>query len=163
MTVWHRRQQDVQVECAALFPVLALEDAVVRGLLPGLSIGRIEQYTRQVTIAMELPRDMQERGRARRRRDIIRVAPGKGSAGGVDGIRIIALIVRYPFRGMPSFATRGLEGGDEAATGAEISSELDAIATNYFRPSSLGHFAPHGGGVGASGTRALLRALSRPV
>lgn len=123
--------------------VLALEDSVGRNLLPGMTISRIDQYARQVTLEIEL-RDERQGAKDRRRRESLSVDRELGSTSAATESRFIAVIVRYPFRGVPSFAIRGLEGAEEAAAGTEIVAELDAIAASYFAVeySQAGSFQP---------------------
>ena len=107
--------------------VLVLEDAVQRGLLLGLIIGRIDQYARQVTLEMEIPRlwglTPQETRKGRR--------GSQQAAADEDNERVLALILRFPSRGIPSFTLRGLEGAEESAFGTALSAELDSIARAF--------------------------------
>ena len=105
--------------------VLALEDAVQREQLHGLIIGRIDQYARQVTLEMEIPRLRASPTPHDRN------PPKDVQAAAQESERILALILRYPSRGIPSFTLRGLEGAEESAFGAALSAELDSIAREH--------------------------------
>jgi len=151
--------------------VLALEDAVQQGLLAGLSIGRIDQYARQITLEVEIAR--QDDGRysvstpqsnsfprsfssspsnsplsnysttplspttrfstpgSGNYRDRKSRSGSKETSYSNKEERLLSLIVRFPTRGVPSFALRGLEGPAESAAGTALVAELDATAQAF--------------------------------
>lgn len=111
--------------------ILALEDAVTSNQLRGVSISRIDQYARQITIDMEFPRE--EGSHQLREKELLEQEQSyRHRLQNPSAERVVSLIVRYPSRGVPSFALRGLEGAEESAAGMEIITELNVIAESFF-------------------------------
>jgi hypothetical protein len=84
---------------------LVLEENLQNGLLEGLSIGRVDQYARQITLEMGRgavsPSD--------RSRGSVRNPPRPGADAAVA--LIISFPPRFPLQGLPSFTIRGADMG----------------------------------------------------
>ena len=99
--------------------VMLIQDNVEQELLPGLSVGMIDQYARQVTLLLAAPD----------------LTSTDAAACGSEG-HVLSLIARFPARSAPSFALRGLE-RDQAVTRALVG-DLDDLGRTVMRSLNSG-------------------------
>lgn len=114
--------------------VLSLEDLAQRGDLTGLSMGRIDQYARQVSLSLSFRAiAVADANEAVHNVTTSTFSPAPAQTAGQD--RVVALIIRFPTSSLPSFALRGLEGKEEKI-GSDLTAALGKLSRSISRAGS---------------------------